>query len=90
MSSSTDVVCRVDADPASRLARRKVRAGYWKASRAFERRHSSLAGLLVALDQNGGRRKDTAQFPGISCQVLREKIRNRQIFYEGPETRESE
>ncbi|WP_375541741.1 hypothetical protein [Paraburkholderia sp. CNPSo 3281] len=90
MSSSTDVVCHVDADRASRLARRKVRAGYWKALRAFERRNSSLVGPFAALDQNGWRCKDTAQFPGNSCYVLWEKIRNRQIFYEGPETRESE
>ncbi|WP_415774313.1 helix-turn-helix domain-containing protein [Paraburkholderia sp. J7] len=44
----------------------------------------------MALDQNGHRRKDTAQFLGISRKVLWEKIRNRQIFYERPETRESE
>jgi DNA-binding NtrC family response regulator len=46
--------------------------------------------LLAALDQNGWRRKDTAQFLGISRKVLWEKIRKYQIFDEEPETRESE
>jgi DNA-binding NtrC family response regulator len=46
--------------------------------------------LLAALDENGWRRKDTAQFLGISRKVLWEKIRKYQIFDEEPETRESE
>ncbi|WP_322101965.1 sigma-54 dependent transcriptional regulator [Paraburkholderia sp. J41] len=46
--------------------------------------------LLAALDQNGWRRKDTAQFLGISRKVLWEKIRKYQIFDEEPETRETE
>jgi DNA-binding NtrC family response regulator len=46
--------------------------------------------LLAALEQNGWRRKDTAQFLGISRKVLWEKIRKYQIFDEEPETRESE
>jgi DNA-binding NtrC family response regulator len=46
--------------------------------------------LLAALDQNGWRRKDTAQFLGMSRKVLWEKIRKYQIFDEEPETRETE
>ncbi|WP_415774058.1 helix-turn-helix domain-containing protein [Paraburkholderia sp. J8-2] len=56
----------------------------------FARHDRTHFPLCVALDQNGRRRKDTAQFLGISRKVLWEKIRNRQIFYERPETRESE
>ncbi|WP_322094240.1 sigma-54 dependent transcriptional regulator [Paraburkholderia bannensis] len=46
--------------------------------------------LLSALDANGWRRKDTAQFLGISRKVLWEKIRKYQIFDEEPATGESE
>ncbi|POR49362.1 Fis family sigma54 specific transcriptional regulator [Paraburkholderia eburnea] len=46
--------------------------------------------LLTALDANGWRRKDTAQFLGISRKVLWEKIRKYQIFDEEPATGESE
>ena len=46
--------------------------------------------LLAALDANGWRRKDTAQYLGISRKVLWEKIRKYQIFEEEPATGESE
>ncbi|MCG5073927.1 sigma 54-interacting transcriptional regulator [Paraburkholderia tagetis] len=46
--------------------------------------------LLAALDANGWRRKDTAQYLGISRKVLWEKIRKYQIFDEEPATGESE
>ena len=46
--------------------------------------------LLTALDANGWRRKDTAQYLGISRKVLWEKIRKYQIFDEEPATGESE
>ncbi|MBN3814213.1 MULTISPECIES: sigma 54-interacting transcriptional regulator [Paraburkholderia] len=46
--------------------------------------------LLSALDANGWRRKDTAQYLGISRKVLWEKIRKYQIFDEEPATGESE
>jgi len=46
--------------------------------------------LLAALDHNGWRRKDTAEYLGISRKVLWEKIRKYQIFDEEPEARESE
>ena len=46
--------------------------------------------LLSALEHNGWRRKDTADYLGISRKVLWEKIRKYQIFDEEPEARETE
>jgi DNA-binding NtrC family response regulator len=43
--------------------------------------------VLAALDANGWRRQDTAQYLGISRKVLWEKMRKFQIFDEEPETR---
>ncbi len=49
-----------------------------------------LRRLLAALEANAWRRKDTAQYLGISRQVLWEKIRKYQIFDDEPATGESE
>lgn len=46
--------------------------------------------VLAALDANGWRRQDTAQYLGISRKVLWEKMRKYQIFEEEPESRETE
>ncbi|GJH29123.1 sigma 54-interacting transcriptional regulator [Caballeronia novacaledonica] len=43
--------------------------------------------VIAALDANGWRRQDTAQYLGISRKVLWEKMRKFQIFDEEPETR---
>jgi DNA-binding NtrC family response regulator len=46
--------------------------------------------VVAALAINAWRRRDTAQYLGISRKVLWEKMRKYQIFEEEPETRESE
>ena len=46
--------------------------------------------VLAALEANGWRRQDSAQYLGISRKVLWEKMRKYQIFDEEPEIRESE
>jgi DNA-binding NtrC family response regulator len=46
--------------------------------------------IAEALDANGWRRQDTAQFLGISRKVLWEKMRKYRMFDDEPEAREFE